>query len=53
MDNSGFVKETIKETKLSGIDSSKVLVPCISHSTKGLENPCKCGAFLIPLCIVI
>jgi len=53
MDNTGFVEETIKETKLSEIDPSNMHVNCASHSTKGAENNCKCGAFLIPLCIVI
>jgi hypothetical protein len=53
MNNTGFVEETVKESKLSEIDSTKLLVNCPSQTTKGLENSCKCGAFLIPLCIVI
>jgi hypothetical protein len=53
MNNNGFVEETIKEAKLSEIDSTKLLVNCPSQTTMGLENLCKCGTFLIPLCIVI
>jgi hypothetical protein len=53
MNKKGFVEATIKETNLSEIDLPKVPVNCPSQTTKGFENPCKCGAFLVPLCIVI
>jgi hypothetical protein len=53
MENTGFVEETIKEIKLSEIESCKVPVTCTSHSANGLEACCKSGAFLIPLCVVI
>jgi hypothetical protein len=53
MDNTRFVEEIVKEIKLSEVDSSKVPVTCSSPSIKGVENFCKCGAFLIPLCVVI
>jgi len=53
MDNTGFVEMTIKEEKPPEIDSTKALLNCPGQTTKGLEKPCKCGAFLIPLCIVI
>jgi len=42
-----------QETKLPEIDSIKTFEACINQTTKGLEKSCKCGSFLIPLCIVI
>jgi hypothetical protein len=42
-----------KEEKSPEIDSTKVPLNCPGQTTKGLENSCKCGAFLVPLCIVI
>jgi hypothetical protein len=54
MDNTGFVEVTTKkEEKSSEIDSTKMLLNCPGQTTTGLEKPCKCGAFFIPLCIVI
>jgi len=52
MDNTVFVEETTKETSLSEMDSSNVHTNCANQG-KGGENLCKCGAFLVPLCIVI
>lgn len=54
MDNTKVVEVTTKkEEKLSEIDSTNMLLNCPGHTSKGLEKPCKCGVFLIPLCIVI
>jgi len=55
MENTGFIEETIQEKKLPEVDSCKVpLCSCTNHSTtNGLENCCKTGAFLVPLCVVI
>ena len=54
MDKTGFVEVTTKkEEELSKINSTEMLLNCPGQTTKGLENFCKCGAFLIPLCIVI
>jgi len=54
MDTPRFVEETVKEKKLVEVDACKVPVcSCTNHSAKGLEDCCKSGAFLVPLCVVI
>jgi len=53
MNNTISAEATVKETKSTEVDSPKVFLTCANQSTKGVENPCKCGTFLIPLCVVI
>jgi hypothetical protein len=53
MNKTGCVEAIAQETKIPEIDSIKTFDTCINQTTKGLENSCKCGTFLIPLCIVI
>ena len=54
MDTPRFVEETVNDKKLAEVDSCKLPATCACHSTNnGLDNCCKSGAFMIPLCIVI
>ena len=52
MNNTGFVEESTKEKNIVEADA-KAFETFVCQANKGTDNLCKCGSFLIPLCVVI
>jgi hypothetical protein len=53
MDTTEIITVNTRETEFPEIDSAKALLNCPNQTSNGIESSCKCGAFLVPLCIVI